>query len=359
MKAILKKNEEIDVLQGFPWIFRGEVDRLEGEIQSGGEVKVYDASGKFVAVGYLNLASKILIRVLSLKEEALDSAFFEKRITDAYMHRKTLGVDKACRLIFSEADYLPGIVVDKYNDYLVIEFATLGMETRKDLIINALNKVIKPKGIYERSDTLSRQKEGLEPIRGFIGDAFESKQIIQENEFKLCVDLVNGQKTGHFFDQRQNRALLKNYVLNKEVLDLFCHTGSFSIHASGYGARHVTSVDISKQAIDTLEENIKLNGFDNITTMVDDVFHFLDDAIQKNQKYDVVVLDPPAFTKNKDTLNSAYRGYLNINEKAYKSALNNFYINIYNYFLKEKIHDLIIRKFRFSVSVNALTILFM
>lgn len=326
IKAILKKQEELDVLNGFPWIFRGEVDKLEGEIKSGSDVKVYDAYGNFVCVGYLNLASKILIRVLSLKEEALDSAFFETRIKDALEHRKNLGIDKACRLIFSEADFLPGLVVDKYNDYLVVEFATLGMDVRKELIISALNKIVKPLGIYERSDTLSRGKEGLEPVRGFIGKEFPSKQIIEENEIKLSVDLVNGQKTGHFFDQRQNRALLKNYVKDKEVLDLFCHTGSFGLHASFYGAKHVTSVDISKTAISTLEENIKLNNFNNFTPIVDDVFNFLDNAVENSNKYDVVVLDPPAFTKNKDTLKDAYKGYLNINSKALKIVENGGYL---------------------------------
>ena len=326
MIAYLKKTEEIDILNGFPWIYRNEVDRIEGKIISGGEVDVYDYAGNFIAKGYLNLASKILIRVLSLKNEALDSAFFEKRIKDAYLHRINLGIDKACRLIFSEADFLPGLVVDKYNDYLVVEFATLGMEVRKEIILNALKKIIKPFGIYERSDTLSRSKEGLESIRRFIGCEFDGNQEIQENEFKLLVDIINGQKTGHFFDQRQNRALLKKYVLNKTVLDLFCHTGSFSIHASGYGAKEVVAVDISKTAIESVKTNALLNGFENITPIVQDVFAFLDEKLLTNELFDVIILDPPAFTKNKDTLKQAYKGYVNINSKAMKLVRSGGYL---------------------------------
>ena len=316
MKAILKKNEEQNLLNGFPWIYRNEVASLEGEVTSGGEVKVYSSSGEFIGIGYLNLQSKILIRLLSLQDEALDSAFFEKRIREAYHHRLTLGIIDNCRLIFSEGDYLPGLVVDKYNDYLVMEIATAGMEARRNLIIDALDKVIHPKGIYERSDTPSRLKEGLLPRTGFIGKEFPLKQIITENGIKMEVDLESGQKTGHFYDQRENRALLKNYVAGKSVLDLCCHTGGFSLHASKYGAKEISSVDISEEALSRVNINASLNGFNNIKTICSDVFAFLDEALSKSLTFDVVILDPPAFAKNKDNLNTAYHGYLKANTKA-------------------------------------------
>ena len=326
MKAILKKNEEQNILNGYPWIYRNEVASLEGEVTSGAEVKVYSYQGEFLGVGYLNTASKILIRLLSTKDEALDSAFFEKRIMEAYHHRVSLGIIDNCRLIFSEGDYLPGLVVDKYNDYLVMEIATYGMEARRDLIIKALEKIVHPKGIYERSDTPSRAKEGLSPKVGFIGEAFPLKQVITENGIKMEVDLATGQKTGHFYDQRQNRALLKNYVSEKRVLDLCCHTGGFSLHASFFGAKEVTSVDISEEALKRVSINANLNGFTNIEMVCADMFSFLDEAKRRGEKFDVVILDPPAFTKNKDSINQAYHGYLKANMKALEVVSSGGYL---------------------------------
>ena len=326
MKIILKPGKGKNIISGYPWIFRGEIQTLDGNIQTGELVKVYSYQNIFLGVGYLNLASKIVVRMLDREDTVIDQTFFEKRIENAVKLRKDLGIYDACRLIFSEADLLPGLVVDKYNDYLVLEIATAGMERRRDLIIEALKKVIKPLGIYERSDTASRGKEGLEPVKGFIGPAFPLKQEIEENGFKLLVDLEGGQKTGHFFDQRFNRLLLKQYVKDKEVLDLCCHTGSFSIHASGFGAKQVTSVDISSDAINSLITNAKLNQMTNIKPVNDDVFVFLQKAIDNKETYDVVVLDPPAFTKNKDSLPSAYKGYIKANSMALKVVKNGGYL---------------------------------
>ena len=326
MKAILKQNEEQNIKNGFPWIYRNEVATLDGDITSGGEVKVYSSKGEFLGVGYLNTASKILIRLLTTKDEALDSAFFEKRIREAYQHRQSLGISDNCRLIFSEGDYLPGLVVDKYNDYLVMEIATYGMEVRRELIIEALNKVVSPKGIYERSNSASRAKEGLSAVVGFIGTPFSLKQVIKENDILMEVDLEEGQKTGHFYDQRYNRALLANYVKERSVLDLCCHTGGFSLNASHYGAKSITSVDISETAIERVKINAKLNGIDNIQTICSDVFEFLDKVGEENRKYDVVILDPPAFTKNKDSIAQAYHGYLKANMKALEVVENGGYL---------------------------------
>lgn len=314
MKAILKPHEEERILEGHPWIFRNEVESITGEIKGGGIVDVYSSRDVFIGRGYLNFASKILIRILTYQiDEIIDEAFFERRITSAINMRRDIRGNNSCRLIFSEADYLPGLIVDHYAGYIVIEISTLGMDLWRNTIVKVIKKILNPKGIYERSDNASRKKEGLEPVLGFIGEPFDTNIIIEENGFKMHVDLANGQKTGYFLDQTENRANLKNYVKNKKVLDCFSHTGAFGIHAAGYGASDVTSVEISHLAIEKIKENISLNNFNNIEVIEDDAFHYLDEAYNSGERFDVVILDPPAFTKNKDTVKQAYLGYQKIN----------------------------------------------
>lgn len=314
MKAILKPHEEERILEGHPWIFRNEVESIIGEIKGGGIVDVYSSRDVFIGRGYLNFASKILIRILTYQiDEIIDEAFFERRITSAINMRRDIRGNNSCRLIFSEADYLPGLIVDHYAGYIVIEISTLGMDLWRNTIVKVIKKILNPKGIYERSDNASRKKEGLEPVLGFIGEPFDTNIIIEENGFKMHVDLANGQKTGYFLDQTENRANLKNYVKNKKVLDCFSHTGAFGIHAAGYGASDVTSVEISHLAIEKIKENISLNNFNNIEVIEDDAFHYLDEAYNSGERFDVVILDPPAFTKNKDTVKQAYLGYQKIN----------------------------------------------
>ena len=314
MKAILKPHEEERILEGHPWIFRNEVESIIGEIKGGGIVDVYSSRDVFIGRGYLNFASKILIRILTYQiDEIIDEAFFERRITSAINMRRDIRGNNSCRLIFSEADYLPGLIVDHYAGYIVIEISTLGMDLWRTTIVKVIKKILNPKGIYERSDNASRKKEGLEPVLGFIGEPFDTNIIIEENGFKMHVDLANGQKTGYFLDQTENRANLKNYVKNKKVLDCFSHTGAFGIHAAGYGASDVTSVEISHLAIEKIKENISLNNFNNIEVIEDDAFHYLDEAYNSGERFDVVILDPPAFTKNKDTVKQAYLGYQKIN----------------------------------------------
>ncbi len=314
MKAILKPHEEIRILEGHPWIFRSEVSEILGEIKAGGIIDVYNHKNVFIGRGYLNLASKILIRILTYQEkEVINDEFFERRIASAIKMRSDIRGNSSCRLIFSEADYLPGLIVDRYGDYIVIEISTLGMDVWRDTIVKVIRKLLNPKGIYERSDNASRKKEGLEPVLGFIGEEFNPNIIIEENGFKMHVDLANGQKTGYFLDQTENRANLKNYVKGKKVLDCFSHTGAFGIHAAGYEAKEVTSVEISHLAVEKIKENIALNGFDNIKVIEDDAFHYLDEAYSNGERFDVIILDPPAFTKNKDTIKQAYLGYQKIN----------------------------------------------
>ena len=314
MKAILKPHEETRILEGHPWIFRNEVASFEGEIISGGIVDVYSSRDIFIGRGYLNFASKILIRVLTYDiDEVIDEAFFERRITSAINMRKDIRGNNSCRLIFSEADYLPGLIVDRYGDYVVIEISTLGMDLWREVIVKVIRKLLNPLGIYERSDNSSRKKEGLEPVLGFVGEKFDTNIVIEENGFKMNVDLANGQKTGYFLDQTENRANIKNYVAGKKVLDCFSHTGAFGIHAAGFGAREVTSVEISHLAVEKIKENIALNGFNNIKVIEDDAFNYLDEAYNSGDRFDVVILDPPAFTKAKDTVKQAYLGYQKIN----------------------------------------------
>lgn len=315
MKAILKKDEEKDILDGFSWIYSNEVDRIEGDIDSLNTIEVYDYQYNFIGIGYINYSSKILIRVLTLKKEALDSAFFEKRILSAINHRKNLGIYNACRLIFSEGDLLPGLIVDKYEDYLVVDFETLGMDLRKDLIIDLLKKLVNSQGILERSSSPSRRKEGLKDIVRFIGKEFDTNVVIKENDVLFKVDLMNGQKTGHFFDQRYNRLKLRNYSNGKSILDLCCNTGGFTLNALMGNCDKVTSLDVSSKALYSLQENIHLNSFDekDITLIEDDVFNYLD---ENNDLYDIVIFDPPAFLKEKSQLASAYNGYVKANSKA-------------------------------------------
>lgn len=316
-KIILKKGEENRIKEGHPWVFSNEILRFEGNIKSGNICDVYSINNEFIGRGFLNTSSKIMVRILTHQQEEIDENFFFKRIEQAWEYRKSLGLENNCRVVFSEADFLPGLIVDKYGDYLSIQILSLGMEIRKEMIINLLVKILNPKGIYERSDVSVRKKEGLEEFKGFVYKEFNPLIEIEENGVKLIVDVANGQKTGYFLDQKMNRAAIKPYVKNKVVLDCFSHTGSFGLHSAKFGAQKVVCVDISQKACEDIEKNIKLNGFDNMEVVCDDVFDYLRKA-ENNQKFDVIILDPPAFTKTKDTVEKAYRGYKEINLQAMK-----------------------------------------
>ena len=317
--VILNKNEEKEKLEGFPWIFNNEVNSFIGEIKDGDICKVLTFDHKFLAYGFFNLTSKIMVRILSLdKNDVIDEAFFYKRLEDAINYRKSLDFsDSDCmRLVFSEADFIPGLVVDKYADYLCIQISCLGLNKKKDWIINSLVKLLNPKGIYERSDMQSLEKEGMEKFCGIVYGNFDPKVLVKENGIKFYVDMENGQKTGYFLDQKINRKNIKMYAKDKDVLDLFSNVGGFALNAAGV-AKSVTALDISKLACDNILENAKLNGFNNVSVICDDTFNFLRNTSNYN-KYDVIVLDPPAFTKSKDTLKKAYRGYKEINLQALK-----------------------------------------
>ena len=317
MKVFLNKNEEIRLLEGHPWVFSNEVNHFEGKIKSGEICSVYSFDNKFIGKGFFNSNSKIMVRLLTREDIAIDESFFKNKIQQAYDYRIDIGLSDNFRMIFSEADDLSGLIVDKYGEYLSIQILSLGMEVIKDKIIKLLVEVTKCKGIYERSDVSIRKKEGLEEFKGIIYGDFDPLVMIEENGIKMYVDLENGQKTGYFLDQKYNRANLCNYVKNKVVLDCFSHTGGFALHAAKYGAKEIVAVDISEKAVNDISNNAKLNGFENIKAVQADVFEYLRKEENIN-KFDCIVLDPPAFTKSKETINKAYKGYKDINLQAMK-----------------------------------------
>lgn len=313
----LKRNEEKKVLNGYPWIFANEVQKIEGKDKQGSvaEVKAFD--GRYVGKGFINHHSKIIVRMLTTKSEEINKDFFEERIKIADEGRRELGYNDNYRVVFGESDNLPGLIVDKYGDKLSVQFLSLGMEVVKNDVIDILVKRFAPSTIYERSDVAIREKEGLPLKKCVIYGKNETQSIIVENGLKLIVDLENGQKTGYFLDQKENRDDLKFYVKDKTVLDCFCNEGGFSLCAKKYGAKEVTAIDISKTAIELVEKNARLNALE-INTRVADVFEALREYRKSGEKFGVIVLDPPAFTKTADTVKAGYKGYKDINANALK-----------------------------------------
>lgn len=313
----LKRNEEKKVLNGYPWIFANEVQKIEGKDKQGSvaEVKAFD--GRYVGKGFINHHSKIIVRMLTTKSEEINKDFFEERIKIADEGRRELGYNDNYRVVFGESDNLPGLIVDKYGDKLSVQFLSLGMEVVKNDVIDILVKRFAPSTIYERSDVAIREKEGLPLKKGVIYGKDETQSVIVENGLKLIVDLESGQKTGYFLDQKENRDDLKFYVKDKTVLDCFCNEGGFSLCAKKYGAKEVTAIDISKTAIELVEKNAKLNDLE-IKTRVADVFEALREYRKSGEKFGVIVLDPPAFTKTADTVKAGYKGYKDINANALK-----------------------------------------
>ncbi|MBQ7624556.1 MAG: class I SAM-dependent rRNA methyltransferase [Clostridia bacterium] len=318
--VILKKNEEKRILAGHPWVYANEVQKIEGEGKNGDLCEVRASDGRFLGKGYINHLSKILVRVMIRREEESDGReFFEERIRAAKALRETLGYDDCYRAVFSEADGLPGLIVDKYHDLLCAQLLTLGMDKRKDLICGVLKDVFSPRGIYERSDTDARAKEGLKQVKGALWGDFEPRVTVRENGLLMRVDLENGQKTGYFLDQKENRLALRRYCKNAEsVLDCFCNSGGFSLNAAAAGAKRVLAVDISEKALSDVRENAAQNGFTNIETLKGDVFEVLRRFGREGKTFDTVVLDPPAFCKSAAEARDAYRGYREINVSGMK-----------------------------------------
>lgn len=314
----LKKGEEKRLLSFHPWVYANEVAKIEGKDSQGSIAKVVSNDGRFIGYGFINHRSKILVRILSYDDSVIDEKFFYDRISNAKALREELGYLNNYRAVFGESDMLPGLIVDKYADCLSVQFLTLGMDVRKDMLVKILVDLFKPRCIYERSDVSVRLKEGLEETKGLLYGDLPDELIIEENGVKLKIDIANGQKTGYFLDQKENRAALKRFVKGKTVLDCFCNQGGFSLCAAKYGAKQVLAADISSLALKTVEENAALNGFDNIETVEADIFELLRTFRKEKRLFDVIILDPPAFAKTVDAVKSGYKGYLDINCLALK-----------------------------------------
>lgn len=377
-KIILQKARKKRVEQGHPWIFASEIDRVEGEASPGDLVDVVTHQGRFLATGYWNPNSQITVRIVAYERLAsIDQAFLADKLRRCRDHRARFVTDRDCRLVYGEADYLPGLIVDRFGDVLVVQILTLGMDKVRKQLVEALKEVFQPRGIYERSDVSVRQLEGLEERTGVLYGECPSIIEIEENGLKLEVDIVEGQKTGYFFDQRENRAsiapLMKGWgarsgiVLEQHpedpaagmvpvntngkvvsfpywdgatVLECFAHTGSFTLHACKYGAKRVTCLDVSQHAIDTAKRNVERNGFtDRVDFVVADAFQYLREQVKglderkarasggadtskkldnAGRTWDVVILDPPAFAKTKGAVQGACRGYKDINLQGMK-----------------------------------------
>lgn len=322
----LKKKEEQRLLQGHCWVYANEVAKIEGHGEQGSIAKVYSFDGRYVGKGYINHASKIIVRLLTRGDEEIDRAFFYDKINSAWQKRKNLGFDNSCRVVFGEADGIPAFIVDKYGDYLCVQILAKGIEVRKEMLVDILVEIFNPKGIYERSDVVLREKEGLQMRKGFLYGQFDTKVEIEENGIKMFVDLENGQKTGYFLDQKENRLNLRRYSKDNEVLDCFCHTGGFSLNAAKAGAKKVIACDISQTALKTVMENANLNGFTNIETKCGDVFEVLREYRKEGKTFDVVLLDPPAFTKTSDKVKEAIKGYKDINVNGMKIVKKGGYL---------------------------------
>ncbi len=309
----LKKGEEKRVLSGHSWVYANEVARIEGKDKNGSLASVFSHDGKFIGKGYINHLSKILVRIFIRDENVVDDeALFSARIKQADEYRKALGYENCYRTVFAEADNLPALIIDKYADVFVCQFLSLGMDKRKDTIVKCLIDLFAPKGIYERSDVQIRQKEGLLEATGVLYGEVPEKIVIDENGIKMSVDVRNGQKTGYFLDQKENRLATRRYAQGKTVLDCFCNSGGFSMNAATV-AKEVSAVDISRFALNNVEENAKLNGFDNVKTLCGDVFDVLRSLKNDGKKFGLVILDPPAFCKSASEVKDAYRGYKDIN----------------------------------------------
>jgi 23S rRNA (cytosine1962-C5)-methyltransferase len=319
-KLVLKRKITQRVQLGHPWVFGNEIDSIDETLVAGDIADIYSYDDKFIGRGYLNPASQIVLRILTRdKKEEINEEFFFKRISACWEYRKKLGYVENCRLVFGEADALPQLIIDKFNEYFVIQTLALGIDKWKPAIVTALEKLFSPKGIYERNDVPVRELEGLPLQKGFLSAPFDTRVIIQENGFKFLVDLENGQKTGYFLDQQDNRRAIRKIVNGAEVLGAFTYTGTFEIHAAGYGARSVLGLDISASAVQQANENARLNGLEkNCQFEEANAFDVLKQWGKEGRSYDVVMLDPPAFTKSRANIEKAITGYKEINLRGMK-----------------------------------------
>ena len=321
----LKKGEGRTLKSGGAWVYDNEIDSILGSFENGDIITVHDYDGYFMGYGFINTKSKITIRMMSRrKDHPITEDFLRERVRTAWEYRKQVIDTSSCRIIFGEADWLPGLVVDKFSDVLVVESLALGIDRLKPFLLDTLVEILKEdgiliRGIYERSDAKVREQEGLPRYKGFIGEPFDTKVEIVENGVKYIVDVKDGQKTGFFLDQKQNRAAIHKLCRDKKVLDCFTHTGSFALNAGIAGAASVLGVDASDLGIAQARENACLNHLeDRVSFTCADVFDLLPSLEEKGEKFDVVILDPPAFTKSRQATKNAVKGYREINLRGLK-----------------------------------------
>jgi 23S rRNA (cytosine1962-C5)-methyltransferase len=313
-KVYLNRKITKRISLGHPWIYNNEVDRIAGPVQQGDIVEVYFFDGQLAGRGYINPESQIIIRLLTRKREDITPAFFHQKIQAAWDYRKHLGYTENCRLVFGEADGLPALIIDKFNDYFVMQTLSYGIEVWKHAIVAALKTIFNPKGIYERNDVPVRELEGLAQQKGFLTDPFPTEIIITENDLQFYVNIETGQKTGYFLDQQDNRRAIQHIVKGADVLGAFTYTGTFEIHAAHYGAKSVLGIDISESAVEQANKNAALNKLDHIVKFeAMNAFDVLKNWGKQGKKYDVVMLDPPAFTKSRNNIDKAVTGYKEIN----------------------------------------------
>lgn len=336
-KVFLRRKIAQRIENGHPWIFNNELDfskTLDGKFKGaadaealqaagfepGSIVDVFNAQEKFVGRGYCNPKSQIVVRLLTRNpKEQINEQFFYQRIKQAWDYRRQIGYVENCRLIFGEADEMPALVIDKFNDYFVLQTLAYGIDTWKPAIVKALEKIFSPKGIYERNDVPVRELEGLPQLKGFLSHPFDTNIILNENGLRFHVDIENGQKTGYFLDQQDNRRALKHIVKDADVLEAFCYTGTFSVHAAHYGAKSVLGIDISENAVAQATRNAVLNGLQQVCRFEAlNAFDALKQWAKDGRQYDVVILDPPAFTKSRENIQKAITGYKEINLRGMK-----------------------------------------
>ncbi|MGN1085370.1 MAG: class I SAM-dependent rRNA methyltransferase [Lachnospiraceae bacterium] len=335
IKAVVtvKKGEARSLKAGGLWIYDNEIDTITGNAEDGALVRVNDFDGYFLGTGFLNRKSKLTVRILTREKDAeINEAFLEKRVRAAWEYRKKTVDTGSCRVIFGEADFLPGLVVDKFSDVCVVQSLALGIDRLKPVILEALKRVLAEdgivlRGIYERSDARVREQEGMERFKGFLSEPFDTEVEIVENGVRYLVDVADGQKTGFFLDQKYNRLAVQRLCKNAEVLDCFTHTGSFALNAGIAGAKSVLGVDASELAIEQAKKNAVLNGLEErVRFRCADVFELLPELERQKQQYDVVILDPPAFTKSRNSVKNAVRGYREINLRGLRLVKDGGYL---------------------------------
>ena len=329
----LKKGEGRTLKAGGMWVYDNEIESVTGSFENGDVIEVRDFDGYCMGCGFINTNSKITVRMFSRKKDTVvDAAFIEMRVRNAWNYRKETVDTSSCRVIFGEADFFPGMVVDKFSDVLVVESLALGIDRWKLTIIDILKKVMAEdgiiiRGVYERSDAKVRQQEGMKRSKGFIGEPFDTKVEIVENGVRYMVDVENGQKTGFFLDQKYNRLAIQKLCRGKRVLDCFTHMGTFALNAGIAGAKEVTGLDISEYAVSQATENAKLNHLENIVKFrCANVLDELPKLVAAGEQYDVVILDPPAFTKSREATKNAIKGYREINMKGLRLVKDGGYL---------------------------------